>query len=41
MANRYMVNVVYHDRNLEPVSERTYTLKEYTEMMSLDLRRII
>lgn len=41
MKDRYIVNVVYHDKNLAPVSERTYTLREYTEMISMDLRRVI
>lgn len=33
--------VVYKNRDLKPISECEYDLKDYTQMMSFDMKRII
>lgn len=33
--------VVYKNRNLKTISECEYNLKDYTDMLSMDLKRII
>ena len=35
------VNIVYKNSKLETVCDKTYTLKEYTEMLHTDLLRLI
>ena len=35
------VRIVYRDRERNPVCARTYTLREYTEMLRADLLRVI
>lgn len=39
--DKWIVKVVYRNEKLEPVYEREYSLKEYTEMLRIDLLRII
>ena len=35
------VKVVYRDRNLNPTSEKTYLLHDYTDMLKMDILRVI
>lgn len=35
------VKVVYRDRNLNPTSEKTYLLHDYTDMLKMNILRII
>lgn len=35
------VKVVYRDKNLEPTYQRTYLLKDYTDMIRMNLLRVI
>jgi len=35
------VQVVYRNKNLDPVYSKTYTLQEYTDMLKTDLMRLI
>lgn len=39
--NDFTVKVSYKNRNLEDVSNRTYDFNQYTEMIKLELMRII
>ena len=35
------VKVVYRDRNLNPTSEQVYPLRDYADMLRLDLMRVV
>ena len=35
------VQIVYRNKNMEPVYSKTYTLEEYTEMLKADLLRLV
>ena len=39
--NNLKVNVVYRDKNLDPVYEKTYALRDYTDMIRMNIMRII
>lgn len=41
MKNNLKVNVVYRDKNLEPTYERSYFLRDYTDMIRMNLIRVI
>lgn len=41
MEKDYRIRIVYRNERMEPVYEKTYTLPEYTEMIRLDLLRMI
>lgn len=41
MRKEYEVNVTYKNDALETVLDKTYTLKEYSDMLRADLLRII
>ncbi len=35
------VKVVYRDRDLNPTSEKTYLLRDYTDMLKMDILRAV
>lgn len=35
------VQVIYRNKEMEPVYTKTYTLKEYTDMLRVDLLRLV
>lgn len=35
------VKVVYRDRNLNPTSEKTYLLRDYTDMLKMDMLHLV
>ena len=41
MKNEIVVKVAYKDASLKIISERQYSLKEYTDMLKADLLRLI
>lgn len=41
MKNNLKVNVVYRDKNLDPTYERSYFLRDYTDMIRMNLIRVI
>lgn len=41
MKNDLKVTVVYRDKHLEPTYERSYFLSDYTDMLRMNLIRVI
>lgn len=41
MNQNLKVTVVYRDKNLDPTYERSYFLKDYTDMIRMNLIRVI
>ena len=39
--NDFKVNIEYKDKKLQTINERTYEFAEYTEMIQLELMRVI
>ena len=40
-VNELGVTVTYRDKNLQPVYSKTYTIKEYSDMLRADLLRLV
>lgn len=41
MDTNLKVQVVYRNEKLEPVYDKTYTLRDYTDMLRADLQRLV
>lgn len=39
--DEWKVKVVYRDRNLNPTSEKTYLLRDYTDMLKIDMLHLV